>query len=618
MKQHKPLRKLFTRVGGALTSVSASQLTAVPLLLLLVGLLGACTHRQTGGQSGGLAPERAHPSPGLESIGAAPLPKTPQAVREPRLVWEEIREGLQLRQQAGHANVKPRIRWFSEHAEFLEKSSARAAPYLAYIVDEVKKRGMPMEVALLPFIESGFQPYARSPMRAAGIWQFIPSTGKIYGLRQDYWYDGRHDIQAATRAALDYLQKIHGELEQDWLLAFAAYNSGERRIARYVRRHRQQGKEVSFWALRKYLPRETRSYVPSLLAVASIINDPKAHGVRLAAVTNQTHFESVLLPGQFDLAYAAELADLKVEEIYTLNPGFKRWSTAPQGPHHLLLPADKAGDFRLKLAALSSDGHTGWREYEVRHGDSLRELAALHGQDAHVLAKINGLRGTSLVPGSRIRIPAPKYSAKRYASALYDRYSGPRVAGWEKDGIRHVHIVRRGDSLWKIARRYGANLARLRLWNPNVRGNLLRPGQRLVVWRPAQAPAPKAEAVVARTRVAPADGDVFHVVRRGESLWRIARRHRISMSQLRVLNDLPTGNRIYAGQRLRLRSVAGAPDAFREAKSIDYVVRKGDSLWQIARLFKTSVRELLAWNSLSSGGRHLRPGQTIKIYSPTH
>ena len=612
----------FSRRTGFTDQASANpSIPAGALLLLLIALLcNACSHKQTATTIEREVSRQVQEAQAESILEGKVSPQAPR--QEKGLVWERIRAGLRLEQQGQGAQekIEKRVRWFAKNAEFLEKASKRAMPYLPYIVDEVEKRGMPMEVALLPFIESGFQPFARSPMRAVGIWQFIPSTGKIYGLPQGYWYEARQDIREATRAALDYLQKIHGELEHDWLLAFAAYNSGERRLAKLVRKNRALGKGVSFWDLRPYLPRETRHYVPSLLAVSAIIADPQAHGVDLAAIPDRPYFEEVPLPGQFDLAYAAELADVQVEEIYTLNPAFKRWSSPPQGPHRLLLPAGKGDAFLRKTGSLTQADYTGWNQYVARRGDNVKELAALHGLETSVLAKINGFgEKERLASGTRIKIPAPKYPVKRYASARYDRYSGPRVAGWEQGGasggVRHVHIVRRGDSLWRIARRYKTDLSRLRLWNPRLRGNLLRPGQRLVVWRPANLPAE------------PSPQANFHVVRRGESLWLIARRYRLPLLKLRRWNDIPTSNFIYAGQRLWLHAPQDSPNtaiASTETtpapgelgrKSLRYVVRKGDSLWLIAQRYQTSVANLLRWNRLKASGRYLLPGQNLKIYS---
>lgn len=235
--------------------------------------------------------------------------------------------------------MKARIAWYARHQAYLDRVAERATPYLFHIVEEIERRGMPMELALLPIVESAFHPFAYSRSHASGIWQFIPGTGRNYGLKQNWWYDGRRDIVAATDAALRYLDKLNKEFHGNWLHALAAYNTGERNVGRAIKRNRKAGKQTDFWSLR--LPRETRGYVPSLLAVAELLAEPEKYGITWQTIENKPYFTQVDIGGQLDLATAAGLADLSMDDLYTLNPAFNRWATAPDGPHHLLVPVGK-------------------------------------------------------------------------------------------------------------------------------------------------------------------------------------------------------------------------------------------------------------------------------------
>jgi membrane-bound lytic murein transglycosylase D len=223
----------------------------------------------------------------------------------------------------------------------------RASRYLWYIEEELEKRNMPTEIALLPIIESAYDPFAYSHARASGVWQFMAPTGKLMGLRLDWWYDGRRDILAATLASLDLLQLLHDDLNDDWLLALAAYNSGEGNVLRAIEKNRRRHKPVDFWHLD--LPRETKAYVPKLMAVARLYKDPKQYNVYIMPIPNEPYFDVVPTGSQIDLAQAAKLANTPLDELYLLNPAFNRWATSPAGPHYLLVPKENAEPFRMAL-----------------------------------------------------------------------------------------------------------------------------------------------------------------------------------------------------------------------------------------------------------------------------
>ncbi|HTY93700.1 MAG TPA: transglycosylase SLT domain-containing protein, partial [Steroidobacteraceae bacterium] len=254
-------------------------------------------------------------------------------------LFDRMRAGFRL-PDSDHSAVDRELEWYAGNPDYLGRAFSRADLYLYHIVTELEARGMPLELALLPVVESAFEPYAYSASRASGLWQFIPGTGTRYNLKQDWWYDGRRDVVESTRAALDYLQALNSEFNGDWLLAIAAYNCGEQNVERAVARNQAAGLPTDFWNLR--LPAETRAYVPKLLAMARVVAHPEHYGLSFNKIPNQPYFAKVDTQGQISMHVAAEIAGLTDAELYELNPAFHRWATDPAGPYALLVPADTA------------------------------------------------------------------------------------------------------------------------------------------------------------------------------------------------------------------------------------------------------------------------------------
>jgi len=273
-----------------------------------------------------------------------PLPEA-----EPLDLWERLRGGFTLPDRQ-HPKARKEAKEYAGYQYHLDEVIERARPYLYYVLEEIEKRGMPSEIALLPIIESAYQPLAYSSGGAAGIWQFIASTGRNFGLKQTFWYDGRRDIAASTKAAMDYLQKLNIDFDGDWLLTLAAYNAGEGTVFRAMKKNRQAGKRTDFWSLD--LPRETEAYIPRLLGVAALVANPDEYGASLTYVPDEPYLKSVEIESQIDLKVAAQLADISPQEIKLLNPGFIHGTSDPKGPHHLLLPINKVDIFNTKLATL--------------------------------------------------------------------------------------------------------------------------------------------------------------------------------------------------------------------------------------------------------------------------
>ena len=455
-------------------------------------------------------------------------------------LWNKISANLTLPRHLDHRAVKGRLAWYAKNQKYLDRVAERSKPYLFHVVSEVEKRGMPLELALLPIVESAFHPFAYSRSHASGIWQFIPSTGKIYGLKQNWWYDGRRDIVAATRAALDYLEKLNREFEGDWLLALAAYNTGERNVARAIRRNKRAGKNTDFFSLR--LPRETKGYVPSLLAVAELVANPEQHGIVWQPVADQPYFAQVDTGGQIDLAVAAELAGMKMDELYTLNPGFNRWATDPQGPHRLLLPVAKEKLFQEKLAGLSAEERVDWEAHIIKKGETLAGIAARYRTSVATLKRINNIRSNVIRQGNSLRVPVPKQALKHYTLSV----DGRRMRGLKDtgDGNKFVYTIKRGDTLWDIGKKYGVSVKQLTNWNGISRRKILRPGQKLNLWF-ADA-GKKTEAKTAQ----PAKDPFHYIVKKGDSLWLIAKKFNVTVKQLLAWNNLRKNKFLYPNQKL--------------------------------------------------------------------
>ena len=269
-------------------------------------------------------------------------------------LWGRMRENFEIAHTQVHPKGQPHIqkyvKKFSQEEKALTKISAQATPYLYYIVEQLEKRNMPAELALLPMIESAFQPQATSHRGAAGLWQFIPSTGRLYGLKQDDWYDGRRDIQASTKAALDHLEFLHQEFDHNWMLALAAYNAGEGTVHRAIQKNKRKGLPITFWDLN--LPKETREYVPKFLALVQIIGNPDKHAVSLPRIENKPYFVPVNPGVPLHLHQAAKLAGVDIQELKKLNPGYRRARMHPNTKEfqEILLPVANREQFEYNLA----------------------------------------------------------------------------------------------------------------------------------------------------------------------------------------------------------------------------------------------------------------------------
>jgi membrane-bound lytic murein transglycosylase D len=323
-------------------------------------------------------------------------------------IWERLRAGYGIPVETT-PSAQARVEAFHRHARLFEQIMQRSEPYLFHVLDRVEARGLPAELALLPVIESAYDPFARSTAGATGIWQFMPATAREAGLREDWWYDGRRDFVAATEAALDYLTMLQQRYDGDWLLALAAYNAGSARVNRTIRRNRSQGRPVDFWHLP--LPEETREYVPKLLALRAIIADPAGHGIALPELANSSYFTSVDTGGQIDLQVAARLAGASLDKLQRLNPGLTRSITPPDSKHQILIPRASALRFRLGLALLPADQRVQSIRYRVRSGDTLSEIALNSRTTVSRLRKLNQLESSRIMAGKLLIVPLNGHDA---------------------------------------------------------------------------------------------------------------------------------------------------------------------------------------------------------------
>ncbi len=424
-----------------------------------------------------------------EDLAAAPaLPRVDRTVRQDD-VWQRIRDGFSMPDLAGSL-VAEKTAWYVARPDYLKRVFDRSRRYLYHIVEEIEKRGLPTELALLPMVESSFNPMAYSRAHASGLWQFIPGTGKRYELAQNWWYDGRRDIVASTSAALDYLKDVY-EMHGDWHLALASYNWGENAVARALEKNRAAGRPLDYASLG--MPAETRQYVPKLQALKNIIANPALFGVDVDPIPNQPYFATVNKTRDIDVRLAAELAEMPVEEFIALNPGFSRPLIRAEHTPRIVLPADRIDVFHENLTKYDDKSLVSWRTYQPKRGESLDGIAKKFGVSLAQLKEVNGIAPRVRVLPALLVVPEQGARTGGHLPIMYAPpipLAGPRT---------FVHTVKAGETLPGIARHYQISTDDLRRWNQIGR---LSVGQRLVVktkGTPAR-PKPTGKAVKGKSR----------------------------------------------------------------------------------------------------------------------
>jgi membrane-bound lytic murein transglycosylase D len=383
-------------------------------------------------------------------------------------LWQRIRHGFAM-PDLDNALVREKMAYYAARPDYLQRIFDRSRIYLYHIVEELEKRGLPTELALLPMVESAFNPMAYSRAHASGLWQFIPGTGRRFELQQNWWYDGRRDIVESTKAALDYLTVLY-EMHGDWHLALASYNWGEGAVARALAKNRAAKRPTDYWSLS--MPAETRHYIPKLQALKNIIANPKPLGIVLDPIPNQPYFATYTKLRDIDVQLAAKLAEMPVEQFIALNPGFSRPIIRASVTPRIVLPADKVDVFHENLTKYDGGSLVSWKTYHPKKGESFESIAKKFGMTLGQLKEVNGI-------GPRVRtvpnlLVVPTNSAALQTRKLPLMYAPPIPIVMR----RIFHTVKPGETLVSIAKRYGVALEDMRRWNPGARAT---PGQKLAV-----------------------------------------------------------------------------------------------------------------------------------------
>ena len=401
------------------------------------------------------------------SAAGAELEPLPQPVGD---LWERIVAGYAIPDLDGPL-VEKWEQWYASRPDYMARMVERSRRYLYHIVTEVTDRGMPTEIALLPMIESAYNPVALSTSRAAGIWQFIPSTGKHYGLKQDFWVDSRRDVLAATDKALEYLTKLHDDFG-DWQLALAGYNWGEGNVGKGIARNKAKGLPTDYESLA--MPAETRNYLPKLQAVKNIVRDPEKYGLALADIPDAPFFAVVKTNLKMDTKRAAEFAEMSLDDFLALNPQHNRPVIAGADEQSILLPIDNAEIFAAKLELIDQP-LVSWQAYRMKPNETLPQVAAKYGMSVETLRAVNGIGAKSRVPvGHPLLVPSQRPSdeaADTLSQVVFTAVPAGRT---------FYYTAKRGDTLQRVAVRYGVTVQELKAWN-GLSGDALRTGQAIRV-----------------------------------------------------------------------------------------------------------------------------------------
>ncbi|WP_434779430.1 LysM peptidoglycan-binding domain-containing protein [Neisseria sp. Ec49-e6-T10] len=590
-------------------------------------------------------------------------------------IWARTRSGFQM-SEVNPELVRKHEQYYASRAAYFNRTLTRGSKYMHFILNEVQRRNMPTEIALLPVIESAFVTQAKSHVGASGLWQFMPATGTHYGLEQTWWYDGRRDVYESTRAALDYLEYLHN-MFGDWSLALASYNWGEGSVSRAVKRAQAAGLEPIYENLK--MPNETRNYVPKLLAVRNIINNPQAYGLDLKPLADKPYFSTVSVDQHMDTTLAAQLAEISQEEFDSLNPAFNLPVYAHKDGRNMLLPVDKVATFKRNLRKWGNKPLLSWDIYTVQGNESIAQLANDAGMNLAEFKKINGIKGNALQRGrplllaSNNKVPTNNfnntYTAQNEDVILVSEVAPINTA--TTSTARKTIVIEEPAKLVALANNQPIkaqnNVATL-VQEPPVqvaKNDVIVINEVYTLSDPK--PVTTTEAIpTAQNQAAPTKNEdqlqafvdslatqedakasdarvneamnqwkkeaeqereikpivttanntkavSTHKVEKGDTLTAIARQYNMTVNDLVALNNL-SDNQIQAGKVLKVSGERVANNAKQSASSKErmYVVQKGDSWYSIAQKFGVKHQDIIKWNTQNASGT-LKPGQQVKL-----
>ena len=455
-------------------------------------------------------------------------------------LWDKIQSELNMPIPQNKKRLVEQKKWYLRHPAYMQRVATRARPFLFYIIQELEKAGLPMEIALLPIVESGFDAFAYSHGSASGMWQFIPASGERFGMKQTWWYDGRRDVIASTKGAIEYLSYLNDMFEGNWLHALAAYNSGEGRVLRAIQKNKRAGKPTDFWSLD--LPRETRAYVPKLLALADILKNQDDYKFRWPTIANEPVIEVVDTGSQIDLALGAQMANLSIIELQSLNPGYNRWATDPQGPHRLVVPIQNANILSRALAQTSEKERVNWIHHKVEDGETLGLLAKKYDTNVKVIKEVNNLNDDLIFVDDDLVVPSSLEALHAYPLSADQRLV--RTQSLRRAKHKFEHTVVRGDTLSAIALSHKVGVQDLASWNKMAPADPLQIGTNLVIWSDQAAITSNSTAVMR---------NIVYLVKSGDSLALIANRFNVKVDDLTQWNNLRGQKYIQPGQRLKIK-----------------------------------------------------------------
>ena len=397
----------------------------------------------------------------------------------------------------------------------------------------------------LAIVESDYYPFSYSHGTATGIWQFIPSTGRMYGLDEDWWHEDRRDVLASTKAAVQYLKDLNQMFDGDWLLSIAAYNAGPGRVQRAIDNNIKQGKKIDYWSLD--LPKETEKYVPKLLAVAKVLKDPDRFNQKLTMIENKPYLEPVKLQSQFDLALIAQWTNLSIDEIYSFNPGLKRWATPETLPYTILLPVDVVDDFIETLSNQKNRPKVSWTRYKVKEGDSLSVIAQNFNTTINQIQSVNDIKGNLIRASSYLIVPLAREKEGYYSLSETQREKSRLNA--TKNSEKLIYKVVSGDSLWKISNDFSVTINELVRWNKIAPKAPLQIGKELVILIDDKE---KTELAKITNTGIDINRKIVYTVKSGDNLSLIAQRYKVKVSQIRDWNDLNEKDILQPGDKLTI------------------------------------------------------------------